>query len=155
MPNILINSPSGEQKIISIGAGGFYYDRNSVLWDETIDGEMPPVTLGKMQRVGNGLVTLTDYLPAHASAVYAESVPEYVPMPAAREALLNAGLLDAVTTFIRTLPTADQIWWDESISINRKFSLVENARVALGLTEKQIDDLFIAAKVINEQRTTY
>lgn len=155
MHNILINSPSGEQMIISVGAGGFYFDKNSILWDESVDGAMPPVTLGKMQRIGNNLITLPDYIPAHAAAIYAESVPEAVPMPAAREALLRAGLLDQVTTFIRTLPAADQIWWDDAISIDRRFSLVESARVALGLTDKQIDDLFIAAKVINEQRTTY
>lgn len=55
MKNILVNSPSGIQEIIRVGEGGGYFDPARVLWDESIDGPIPPITLGGMKRVGNAL----------------------------------------------------------------------------------------------------
>ena len=67
MIKLLVNSPSGEQQIIEITISGSYFDNARVIWDERIDGTLPAITLGKMERVGNTLNTLADYLPAHAA----------------------------------------------------------------------------------------
>ncbi len=69
MANLLVNSPSGEQTIIEINDSGSYFDLARVLWDTRKQGEMPEVTLGKMQLAGNKLITLADYLPEHAAYI--------------------------------------------------------------------------------------
>lgn len=75
MVKLLVNSPSGEQILAEVDATGSYYDQSRVIWDERTDGAMPEITLGKMQRVGNELVTLPDFLPEHAAAVYQKKFP--------------------------------------------------------------------------------
>lgn len=152
MFKLLVNSPSGEQLIEYVDETGSYYDTSKVLWDERKRGPMPPVELGKMQLVGNDLITLDEYLPSHAAAVYARSVPAEVPMTAAREALIDAELLDAIDAYIQTLGQKDIVWWQFSQSINRQFPLVEQVKVALAMTDQQIDQLFIAAERIRKQR---
>lgn len=67
MSKLLINAPTGEQRIETIGDGGDYYDATRVIWDERVHGGLPAVTLGKMRRTGNLLETLADYLPDHAA----------------------------------------------------------------------------------------
>lgn len=152
MFKLLVNSPSGQQLIEYVDETGSYYDASKVLWDERQRGAMPPVELGKMQLVGNDLVTLDEFLPSHAAAVYARSVPVEVPMTAAREALIDAGLLNTIDAYIQTLGQKDIVWWQFSQSINRQFPLVEQVKVALAMTDQQIDQLFIAAEQIRKQR---
>lgn len=153
MPRLLVNSPSGEQIIIEIDPTGDYYDVTKIVWDESRDGPMPDVILGKMARSGSSLITLPDYIPGHAAAIYAKQVPDSVPMPAAKQALIEAGLLNDVNDFIATLKPEQQVWYTDSIFINRNDELVELFRIAKGMTDKQIDDLFIRGDIINKQRT--
>ena len=56
MTKLLVNAPTGEQQIITVGEGGGYFDINRVLWDERIDGGLPDITLGGMVRVDNNLI---------------------------------------------------------------------------------------------------
>lgn len=153
MCKLLVTLPSGEQSVIDIDSTGEYYDISRVLWDTRQRGEMPHVTLGKMQLVDGNLVTLDDFLLDHSAAIYAKSVPTEVPMTAAREALINAGLFDVVDQFIAAQDPVDIVWWDKSTTIHRRFPLVDRARVALGLSNKQIDELFIAAEIIRKERS--
>lgn len=113
---------------------------------------MPTVTLGKMQLVDNQLITLDDFLPAHAAAIYAKTVPDEVPMTAACEALINAGLYETIDAYINTLTAIDKNWWVRSAVINRRFPLVAQVQTQLNLTDQQIDQLFIAAEIIRKQR---
>jgi len=152
MASLLINSPSCEQILVEVDATGSYYDQSRVIWDERTDGPMPEITLGKMQRVGNELVTLPDFLPEHAAAVYQKNFPVEVPMTAACEALINAGLYDAIDGYIQTLTAVDKIWWQRSDVINRLFPLVSQVQTQLGLTDQQMDQLFISAEQIRKQR---
>lgn len=152
MAELLINSPTGEQIIQIIDGSGAYFDPSRVLWDTRTRGEMPPVTLGKMQLVGNELVTLDDFIPAHAAAIYAKTVPQEVPMTAACEALINAGLYDSIDSYIQTLGAVDKIWWQRSDVINRLFPLVSQVQTQLGITDEQMDQLFISAEQIRKQR---
>lgn len=152
MVKLLINLPSGEQILTEVDPTGGYFDQSSVLWDERFDGPMPEITLGKMQRVGNDLVTLPDFLPEHAAVIYQKNFPVEVPMTAAAEALINAGLYDAVDAYIQTLSAVDRIWWQRTDKINIAFPLVETVREALGWTRPQLEALFIEAEQIRKQR---
>lgn len=153
MRELLIISPTGEQTIILIGDSGAYFDPARVLWDTRQRGEMPPVALGKMQLIDNKLVEAEDYLPEHAAAIYAKTVPQEVPMTAACEALINAGLYDAIDGYIQTLTAVDKVWWQRAEAVNRRFPLVAQVKENLGLTDQQIDQLFIDAEQIRKQRS--
>lgn len=72
MPNLLVNSPNGKQEIINISETGSYFDQTKVLWDERVDGMMPEITLGKMERQGDQLVLLQDYITSHKNALLSE-----------------------------------------------------------------------------------
>jgi len=152
MPRLLVNSPSGEQIIIEIDPTGDYYDVTKIVWDESKDGPMPDVILGKMARSGDSLITLPDYIPEHAAAIYAKQVPDSVPMPAAKQALIEAGLMTDVETFVSTLTPSQKVWYTDSVFINKDDELVEQFRISKGMSAKQISDLFIAADIINKQR---
>jgi len=145
MPRLLVNQPSGKQEIIEITYSGGYFDVSRVIWDERTDGALPNVTLGKMQRVNNQLVTLEDYLPEHAAAVYAESVPYEITIRQAVLALREAGSLAAVETWVATLDGELKIYWNRSQTVRRDHAFVEAARVELGLTQQEMDQLFILA----------
>jgi len=72
MYKLLINSPTGEQKLEYVKQSGSYFDQSRVLWDERADGLMPAVVLGKMQRVGEALQELPDFLPQHQAWIDAQ-----------------------------------------------------------------------------------
>ena len=63
-------------------------------------------------------------------------------------ALLQAGLLDTVETWIATQSRLVQIDWDRATEIRRDWPLIANAATALGLTDTQIDDLFELAQTL-------
>lgn len=72
--NLLINSPSGKQELITIGAGGGYFDAARVIWDTRIDGAMPVITLGGMVRSANTLVFNQARADQHAAATQQEAL---------------------------------------------------------------------------------
>lgn len=153
MCKLLVKLPTGEQSIEVIDETGEYFDRSQVMWDTRKQGEMPQVEVGKMDLVDGVLVNTGEYLSDHAAAIYAKRVPAEVPMTAARQALIEAGLFDFIDQFMATQSQVDKMWWDKSTSIFRSFHLVETARTALGLTQTQIDDLFIEAERIRKLRS--
>lgn len=151
MFKVLVNAPSGKQEIILIESTGSYFDPARVLWDERTDGALPDITPGKMQRVDNQLITLSDFLPEHAEAVRFESIPKSVLMPAARIAMLRAGVLNDVDTLVASLGAEALVWWQTSVYIRRDFPLVEVVRVEMQWTNEYVDDLFINAKTIETE----
>lgn len=80
------------------------------------------------------------------------AVPQTVTMRQARLALHAAGLLAGVTAAINGMEepakTAAQIEWEYSGIVERNAGLVPAMATALGMTERQIDDLFVAAAVL-------
>lgn len=80
-------------------------------------------------------------------------VPHAVTMRQARLALLAAGLLDDVEAAIAAIPDparrkAAQITWEFSSEVQRKNGLVSQLAPSLGMTEAQIDALFVAARAL-------
>jgi len=75
-------------------------------------------------------------------------IPQSVSMRQARLALLQAGLLETVNQAVNTGGEADKITWEYATEVNRTDALVSNMAVALGLTEQQLDELFILASTL-------
>lgn len=79
-------------------------------------------------------------------------VPESVTMRQARLALLGAGILDQVLPAIDSLPepprSAAQIEWDYSSEVFRHREFVNMLGTALGLSQEDIDQLFITAATL-------
>lgn len=98
----------------------------------------------KMNEARNGLEV---YIPE--PVITPEPVPKAVTMRQARLALLNIGKLSDVATAIAGLPSpqkeAAEIEWEFSSTIERKRPLVQTLGPLLGLSEAQLDDLFITA----------
>lgn len=80
------------------------------------------------------------------------NVPASVTMRQARLALMAAGKLAAVEAAIAALPepakTAAQIEWEYSNEVQRHNGFVSQLAPLLGMTEAQLDDLFIQAKAL-------
>lgn len=76
-------------------------------------------------------------------------VPQIVTMRQARLAMLKAGLLANVQAAIDGMTGAEgdaaRIEWEYAAELNRTHPLVLSLGPALGLTDAQLDDLFIAA----------
>ena len=70
-------------------------------------------------------------------------------MRQARLALHAAGLLTSIDAAIAGLPepdkTAAQITWEFAQTVDRGFGMVPALAASMGMTDAQIDDLFIAA----------
>ncbi len=79
-------------------------------------------------------------------------VPDAVTMRQARLALLGAGILSSIDAAIDTMPSpqkeAARIEWEYSQEVHRDQPLVLALAPALGLTDAQIDALFIAASAL-------
>ena len=76
------------------------------------------------------------------------TVPDHITMRQARLVLLGIGKLAAVDAAINSLPephkSGAKITWEYSTEVQRKNGLVSQLGPSLGLTESQIDELFIA-----------
>lgn len=75
-------------------------------------------------------------------------VPQVVTMRQARLALDAAGLLSSVQAAINAGSNAAKITWEYSSEVQRNNGLIPTMAAALGMTETQIDNLFIAAAVL-------
>lgn len=77
-------------------------------------------------------------------------VPATVSMRQARRALLGAGLLSQVDAAIASLPSPEKeaaaIDWEYAQEVQRHHGLVPVMAQALGMTNAQLDALFIAAE---------
>jgi len=77
-------------------------------------------------------------------------IPESVTRAQAKLALLHAGLLSSVQPAIDSIPdatarTAAQIDWDDRLTFERSNGSLVTMAAMMGMTDTQIDDLFIAA----------
>jgi hypothetical protein len=92
---------------------------------------------------------VADHLVPYAPAV---EVPKKVTMRQARLALLAAGLLDDVESAIDALPEpprqAARIEWDFSSEVFRDRDFVTMLGATLGLTDEEMDQLFITAATL-------
>lgn len=82
-----------------------------------------------------------------------EPVPASVTRRQAREALLNVGLLDDVDAAIASIEDATErrraeIYWMDSATFERNSAMLGQIAASIGLTDAEIDDLFVAAAAL-------
>jgi len=89
-------------------------------------------------------------LAAWESARTKASRPQSVSRFQARTALLNAGLLEQVNSLMANpaTPTIAKLAWADAQEFRRTSPTVLAMGAALGLTEQNLDELFMAASVI-------
>lgn len=80
-------------------------------------------------------------------------VPQSAPRKQARQALVLAGLYEQAVAAISTIPDAQQrmlaqIEWDDSPAYERQSPLVQQVGAALGLSDEQLDNLFVTASTL-------
>lgn len=79
-------------------------------------------------------------------------IPSSVTMRQARIALAQAGILSTVNSAIAamtgTAGDVARIEWEYSSSVERDRPFVQSMKASLGLTEKQLDDLFTLAATL-------
>lgn len=106
-------------------------------------------SIGAIDATGASIGDLWDGVVFTPPAPEPTPVPQQVTMRQARLALLAAGLLSSVNAAIASLPSpqkeAAQIEWEYAAVVDRNAGLVPAMGAALGMTEVQLDDLFIAA----------
>lgn len=78
----------------------------------------------------------------------AASVPQSVSALQAKVALSRAGLLPSVQTWVGTQSTEIQLMWNSATSYSRTSTLINSAAAALGISQSQLDQLFITAATI-------
>jgi hypothetical protein len=77
-------------------------------------------------------------------------VPQCVTAFQAKAALLNTGLYTSVSAYMTSSATPiDQLAWTEAASFQRTDTIISNLMESLGLTNAQLDALFIAAAQIS------
>lgn len=74
-----------------------------------------------------------------------QSIPAVVTPRQAKLALYGAGLLETVEAAIAAADKATQITWNEAIEFRRDDPLINGLGKQLGLTDAQIDQLFVTA----------
>ncbi|OGS90870.1 MAG: hypothetical protein A2Z95_06285 [Gallionellales bacterium GWA2_60_18] len=78
--------------------------------------------------------------------------PSTVTMRQARLAVLQSGLLATVNAAVANMPGAEgeaaRIEWEFSATVERDRPLVQSLTAALGLTDAQLDDLFMLAATL-------
>lgn len=72
-------------------------------------------------------------------------VPDSVEMRQARLELLDAGLLDAVDSAVTAAGRSAKIEWEFALTVKRAHPLFPAIQQQTGLTDAQVDDLFVRA----------
>lgn len=76
--------------------------------------------------------------------IFKSTVPDSINSFNAKRALLQSALLDQIETLVSSADKETQLAWDSPVW-NRTDEHVINLGAAIGLTERQIDELFIQA----------
>ena len=75
-------------------------------------------------------------------------VPQVITIRQAKLALLAAGLLDDVDAAVSAADRATQIEWEYATEVHRSWPKLTAVQAVAGLTDEQVDDLFIAAAAL-------
>ncbi len=91
------------------------------------------------------IARLTALIPA---PVIVDGVPQTVTMRQARLALLASGLLNDVTAAVAGAGQAAQIEWEYASDVGRNAALIQSLAGVMGLTDEQLDGLFVLAATL-------
>jgi len=82
---------------------------------------------------------------AEIDAVLAPPIPQSVTPYQARAALLAAGLLDSVNAAVTKAGGQTQLAWEYATTVERSSTFIAAVQPTLGLSDAQVDALFVAA----------
>lgn len=122
---------------------GFYfftYDIIDKFEDVVEDGEV--LSKSAQEQAYLELIGLTTPEPTN------KPVPQVVEMRQARKVLIRAGLMTAVDNLVKSLDAESQVDWEYALTVERDHPIVKLAKTSLGLTDMQIDAMFIAAATL-------
>lgn len=98
---------------------------------------LPVGTFSISQDLDGSATVITGLIPA-------STVPQVITSFQAKAALSQAGLYSKVNTYMTTTaPELQQIAWAEASTFDRNDSFIAALAPALGLTDSQVDQLFI------------
>lgn len=89
--------------------------------------------------------TVIDLTPEEIEAKYRATIPRSISIRQACQALEVAGLLDDVEAAVAASPRYVQIDWERATSVDRTWPTLIAMQPALGMTDEQVDQLFITA----------
>ena len=102
------------------------------------------------------LLTTSEY--GWTTQVIVEQPIDFVTRIQMRDALIDAGLSDSIEAIIAGMPeTTDQEtidkkkmaeWWNHAPNFRRDNARISTMQAALGLTDTEVDDLFLAASLV-------
>lgn len=129
------------------------------LLQETLDGEVlrycdehgatvEPPTGGA--RVVREIVPDFTMPPQPQEIEPAKDVPQSITRLQAKIALSQTGLLEQIQGMMAGLPSTDiqRLAWENALQFERDSAMVNGMAAAIGITQDQLDDLFIAAAAI-------
>lgn len=88
---------------------------------------------------------VASYVPPPPEPVH---VPQVITIRQAKLALLAAGLLDDVDAAVSAADRATQIEWEYATEVRRDWPTLTAVQAVAGLTDEQVDGLFIAASAL-------
>ena len=135
----------------SIGQGWFSsYITDSTAYMEEVDTLPEYFTVAGWIHSG-GIWEINSYGQSYKDALLegpAVIVPEFVSMRQTRLALLGAGVLTTVKALIAESTEEVQIYWDTAQEVHRNNEIVLAVQTELGLTDAQLDAMFISASTL-------
>jgi hypothetical protein len=113
----------------------------------TLDAQGYPVKDAQGNKIVNKRLGL-NYSAMNIIIAAAEQYDSSVSMRQARLALLKFGLLDKVEAAVAGAEKAIQIDWEFAQSVNRNYGSVTTLAKAMGISDKQLDELFALARTL-------
>ncbi len=114
-----------------------YYQYDGTIYVYPADYPAPD---GMEELTEQGYDTLKDTMPVNR-----RSLPTTITMRQARLILSAYGLLTAINANMANAPEAFKIEWEYANIIERKSPVVYALTTSLGLTDKQLDEMFLTA----------
>ena len=128
---------------------------NSIEWDGVVGNPIPSnctaAPRDKIQGSGVGWTYVNgQFIRPPAPPPPPIVVPTLVSRFQARAAMAQAGYFTQVDDFMAALPKTDirRLAWEDATEFDRTSTTLQAMQQMLGLTDKQVDDLFILAKTI-------
>jgi hypothetical protein len=143
---LLVNTPAGEQSIVSVDAGGGYFDITRVLWDERKDGPLPDITLGAMVRIGDALKVDATLLPDPSAVIEQERGRTLAAIEVKAAAVRDA--------FVSPISPAEMSSWPLKLAQAQRYTETQDATEAPSLaaeaTVRGIDLADLVGKVLDK-----
>lgn len=114
-----------------------YYQYDGTIYVYPADYAVPD---GMEELTEQGYDTLKDTMPVNR-----RSLPSSITMRQARLILSAYGLLAAINESMTNAPEVFKIEWQYASNIERKSPVVYALATSLGLTDKQLDEMFLSA----------